>query len=200
MLTKRQKQILNYIEKFIKKNDYAPSLEEIKGHFKLKSVSTIHQHIEALKSKGFLHKLAHQHRTIELTSNNQKSKLSKILLMGTIPAGGPIEPIRNPKSLEVPRSMLSRAGRHYALRVSGTSMIEDGVFDGDIIVVHEQPVVESGEAAVAYLPDKNEVTLKKLYREKNRIRLQPANKKMEPLYEKNVEIQGKIVGILREIA
>ena len=117
--------------------------------------------------------------------------------MGLIAAGGPIEAIRNPEPIGVPRSMLSRGANHYALKISGTSMIEEGISDGDIIIVREQQTVDDGEKAVAYLPDQNTVTLKKIYRDKNRIKLVPANKYMKPFYETNIEIQGKVIGVLR---
>jgi len=198
MITKRQKQIFNYIKKFIIKNEYAPSLEEIKEHFSLKSVSTIHQHIKALETKGFIKKFAHQHRNIEI-NNKQKSNLKEILLIGLISCGEPIEPIANPETIQVPYNMFSEQGEYYALRAKGGSMIEDGILNGDVIIVRKQSIVENGENAVIYLPDKNEVTLKKFFREKNRIRLQPANKKMKPFYEKKIEIQGKFVGVLRKI-
>ena len=94
--------------------------------------------------------------------------------------------------------MLARPSQYYALKVSGTSMIEEGIMDGDIVVVHDQQTVEDGEKAVAYIPGRNEVTLKKVYREKDRIKLVPANKTMKPFYENNVAIQGKVVGVLRK--
>jgi repressor LexA len=98
----------------------------------------------------------------------------------------------------VPRSMLPTPSRHYALKVSGVSMIEEGIMDGDIVIVHDQQTVDDGEKAVAYMPERNEVTLKKIYREKNRVKLVPANKTMSPFYETNVQIQGKVVGVLRK--
>ena len=122
----------------------------------------------------------------------------EILLMGLIPAGGPIEAISDPKPIEVPRNMLSSGVNYYALKVTGRSMIEEGISDGDIVIIREQQTVDDGEKAVAYMPDRNEVTLKKIYREKDRIKLVPANKYMEPFYETNVEIQGKVVGVLRK--
>lgn len=130
--------------------------------------------------------------------NNQTSDLVEIPLIGMIAAGGPIEAIRNPEPIEVPRSMLSRGANHYALKVSGVSMIEEGISDGDIVIVREQPTVENGEKAVVYLPDKDAVTLKKLYRERNRIKLVPANNTMKPFYERNVEVQGRVIGVLRK--
>jgi repressor LexA len=94
--------------------------------------------------------------------------------------------------------MLSRGANHYALKVSGVSMVEEGISDGDIVIVREQSTVENGEKAVAYLPDKDAVTLKKLYQERNRVKLVPANNTMKPFYEKNVEVQGKVIGVLRK--
>lgn len=195
--SKRQIQVLVFIKDFQNKHSYSPSLAEIAEHFSV-SIPTIHQHVQALKKKGLISAKKGKKRSIEAYSKPKKDVV-EIPLMGIIPAGGPIEPIRNPEPLEVLSSILSRSGRHYALKVSGTSMVEDGILDGDIVVVREQPVVENGESAVAYIPDKNEVTLKKIYREKNRIRLQPANKDMEPSYEKNVQIQGRVIGVIRKI-
>lgn len=136
-------------------------------------------------------------RSIE-TSRDNKNDVVEIPLMGFIAAGGPIEPISNPEPFEVPKSMLSSGSKHYALRVAGTSMIEESISDGDVVIVCEQPSVENGEKAVAYLPDKDAVTLKKIYRENGRIKLVPANHYMEPFFEDNVEIQGKVVGVLRQ--
>lgn len=195
-LTKKQKEVLDFIKKFMGKKGYPPTLDEIRDGLNLSAVSTVHQHIETLVEKGYLQKSENYSRAIEL---NKKSRHFAIIpLLGIISAGGPIEAIRNPEPIEVPRSMLSNSGEFYALKVSGTSMIEEGISDGDIVIVKEQPIVENGEKAVAYLPDKNAVTLKKIYQEKNRIKLVPANKTMRPFYEKNVEVQGKVVGVLRK--
>ncbi|MBI2635661.1 MAG: transcriptional repressor LexA [Parcubacteria group bacterium] len=195
MLTKRQKQILDFYNKFSKKHEYSPSLEETAKHFHLSSVSGIHQHIQALIEKGCLSRQKNKPRGIEI---EKSEKLVKIPLLGTIAAGGPIEAIRSPEIIEVMRSMLSSGANHYALKVLGVSMIEEGISDGDIVIVREQSAVNDGEKAVAYLPDKNTVTLKKIYREQNRIKLVPTNKTMKPFYEKNIEVQGKVVGVLRK--
>ncbi len=195
MLTGRQKQILDFINFSIEKRGIAPTLEETAKHFRLSSVATVHEHIQALQKKGAISKRRGQARAIEPWL--QKEKLVTIPLLGLIAAGGPIGAIRNPEPMEVPRSMLSRGTNHYALKVSGTSMIEEGISDGDIVIIREQQTVEDGEKAVVYLPDKDTVTLKKIYRDKNRVRLVPANKFMKPFYEKNVEVQGKVVGVLR---
>ena len=194
--SKRQAEILEFIVGFQKKKGYAPSLIEIAIHFGI-SVPTVHQHVSYLRKKNLLTAEKGKRRSIQ-AFNIHEWGIVEIPLMGLIAAGGPIEAIRDPRPIEVPRSMLSRTGTHYALKVAGTSMIEDGIFEGDIVIVREQSTVENGEKAVAYLPDTDAVTLKKIYREKNRIKLVPANRAMKPFYETNVEIQGKVVGVLRK--
>ncbi len=193
--SKRQAEILQFITKFQREKGYSPSLGEIAENFGV-SIPTIHQHISYLRKKNLLSTDKGKKRSIQ-TFNDQKRDLVEIPLMGLIAAGGPIEAIRNPEPIEVPRSMLSRGANYYALKVAGTSMIEEGISDGDIVIVREQQTVDDGEKAVAYLPDKDAVTLKKIYREKKGIKLVPANKYMKPFYEKNVEVQGKVVGVLR---
>ena len=193
--SKRQAEILQFVTKFQKEKDYSPSLGEIAENFGV-SIPTIHQHISYLRKKNLLSADKGKRRSIQ-AFNDQKRDLVEIPLMGLIAAGGPIEAIRNPEPIEIPRSMLSRGANYYALKVVGTSMIEEGISDGDVVIVREQQTVDDGEKAVVYLPDRNAVTLKKIYREKKRIKLVPANKYMKPFYETNVEIQGKVVGVLR---
>ena len=193
--SKRQAEILQFVTKFQREKRYSPSLGEIAKNFGV-SIPTIHQHISYLRKKNLLSADKGKRRSIQ-AFNDQKRDLVEIPLMGLIAAGGPIEAIRNPEPIEVPRSMLSRGANYYALKIAGTSMIEEGISDGDIVIVREQQTVDDGEKAVAYLPDKDAVTLKKIYREKKRIKLVPANKYMKPFYETNVEIQGKVVGVLR---
>ena len=194
--SKRQAEILQFVTKFQREKDYSPSLGEIAKNFGV-SIPTIHQHISYLRKKNLLSTDKGKRRSIQ-AFNDQKRNLVEIPLMGLIAAGGPIEAIRNPEPIEVPRSMLSRDANYYALKITGTSMIEESISDGDIVIVREQQTVDDGEKAVAYLPDKDAVTLKKIYREKKRIKLVPANKYMKPFYETNVEIQGKVVGVLRK--
>ena len=193
--SKRQSEILQFVARFQREKGYSPSLGEIAKNFGV-SIPTIHQHISYLRKKNLLSADKGKRRSIQ-AFNDQKRDLVEIPLMGLIAAGGPIEAIRNPEPIEVPRSMLSRGANYYALKVTGTSMIEEGISDGDVVIVREQQTVDDGEKAVAYLPDKDAVTLKKIYREKKRIKLVPANKYMKPFYETNVEIQGKVVGVLR---
>ena len=198
-LTKRQKEILAYITKFIKKNDYAPSLEEIKEHFKLSSVSTVHQHVEAIKEKGYLEKIENQPRSIELNSKRKRlSELVEIPLLGTIAAGQPIEAIEEKEKIEVPKNLVSKSGENFALKVQGDSMIGDGVFDGDIVIIKKQETADNGETVVALL-NGDEVTLKKIYKEKNGFRLQPANPNLKPIFTKELQVQGKVVSVIRKL-
>ena len=194
--SKRQAEILEFIGIFRKKNGYAPSLAEIAQNFTL-SIPTVHQHVSYLRQKNLLTFEKGKKRSIQ-AFNLHKAGTIEIPLMGLIAAGGPIEAIRDPRPIEAPRNMLSARSNFYALKIAGTSMIEDGIFDGDIVVVQEQSTVDDGEKPVAYLPDRDMVTLKRIYKEKDRIKLVPANHKMKPFYETNVEIQGKVVGVLRK--
>lgn len=194
--SKRQAEILHFAREYRRENGYSPSLSEIAKHFDI-SIPTVHQHISYLREKNLLTTEKGKKRSIQVLHNDKLTSI-EIPLMGLIAAGGPIEAIRDPKPIEVPRNMLSSGANYYALRVTGRSMIEEGISDGDIVIVREQPTVDDGEKAVAYMPDRNEVTLKKIYRESNRIKLVPANKYMKPFYETNVEIQGKVVGVLRK--
>jgi len=194
--TKRQAEILNFAREYRRENGYSPSMVEIAERFGI-SVPTVHQHIYSLRNKNLLLVDKGKKRSI-VTPQDYKSQLVDIPLLGIISAGGPIEAIRDEEMIGVPRSMLPMLSHHYALMVSGVSMIEEGIMDGDIVIVHDQQTVDDGEKAVAYMPERNEVTLKKIYREKNRIKLVPANKTMSPFYETNVQIQGKVVGVLRK--
>src|SRR3989344_1633954 len=194
--SKKQAEILKFVGKFQKDKGYAPSLREIAEYFDI-SVPTVHQHVSYLRGKNLLATEKGKKRSIQ-TFSDSKGDIAEVPLLGIISAGGPIEAISNPEPIEVPRSMLSLGGEYYALKVEGVSMIEEGISDGDIVIVRQQQTVDDGEKAVAYLPDKDAVTLKKIYREKNRIKLVPANKTMKPFYETHVLIQGKVIGVLRK--
>jgi len=194
--SKRQAEILLFAREYRRENGYSPSLTEIANHFNI-STPTVHQHVSSLKEKNLLTTEKGKKRSIQALHNHKLSTV-EIPLMGLIAAGGPIEAIRDPQPIEVPRNMLSSGADYYALKVTGRSMIEEGISDGDIVIIRDQQTVDDGEKAVAYMPDRNEVTLKKIYREKDRVKLVPANKYMEPFYETNVEIQGKVVGVLRK--
>lgn len=196
MLTKRQKQVFDYIKRYIKEQGYAPSLEEVRRHFQLSSISTVHQHIENLRAKGYLTKLDNQPRSIELNAIRKNLDLIEVPLLGTIAAGSPIEAIEVPEKIKMPKTQLAKSGEHFALRVQGDSMLDEGIFDGDTVIIRKQPIAENGETVVALIND-NEVTLKKIYKEKNGFRLQPANPKLKPIFTKELEVQGKVVSIIR---
>ena len=198
MLTPKQKSIVDYIKKYIRTKGYSPSLEDIGKHFSL-AKSTIHQHIEALSIKGYLEKTENRSRSIELSGKNDNQGLVKIPIVGTIAAGQPIEAIEvSDKTITLSRNEISKSYNHYALRVQGNSMVEDGIFDGDIVVIRKQETADDGQTVVAIIDD-NEATLKKLYRETNRIRLQPANPTLFPIYREEVEIRGVVVKIIRNL-
>ncbi len=196
MVTKRQKQILDFISKFIAKNDYSPTLEEIKDHFGLSSVATIHEHLQKLKDGGYLDRPENQPRSINITGHET---MVKIPLLGTIAAGQPIEAIENKETIAIPQSKLPRSSEIYALRVIGNSMTDENINDGDIVLVKHQETAENGQKVVALI-DNHEATLKKYYREKGYVRLQPANKNMEPLIFRNgrdISIQGIVIDVIR---
>src|SRR3990167_943684 len=190
MLTKRQKQFLDFITAFSQKHGFAPSFAEMKKRFKLRSLSTIHQHISALEQKGMLERTKHQPRSIVASG---AEKMVQVPLLGCIAAGQPIEAIHDKETIAVPQSKLPFAkGEYYALRVAGDSMRDERINDGDIVLVKEQKTAENGQKVVALL-NNSEATLKTFYREKNRVRLQPANKSYAPIFIKNEQdflIQG----------
>ena len=197
MLTKRQKEIFDFVESYSRKKGYAPSFEEIRKRLKLASVSTIHYHISKLKEGGYLGKIENKARAISITS---KEPMVKIPLLGTIAAGQPIEAIQEKEMIAVSKSKLPLSSEVYALRVVGNSMIDENINDGDIVLVKHQETAENGQKVVALI-DNHEVTLKKYYRERGHIRLQPANKNMEPIILRNgrdISIQGIVLDVIRE--
>ena len=196
MLTKRQKQVLDFIKGYQKNKGYAPSLEEICKKFKLASVSTAHFHISKLRDAGYLEKEENKPRAIDAT---KREEIIKIPVVGIIAAGQPIEAIEFPDTtITISKKEIIPTEKHYALRVQGDSMIDDGIFDGDIVVIRKQETANDGQTVVAIIDD-NEATLKKIYREKSRIKLQPANQEMLPIYRKEVEVRGVVVKIVRNL-
>lgn len=189
-LTPKQKKVLDFIAAFVEKNDYSPSLAEIARHFRSKSTSTIHQYIEALTQKGYLNKIQHKQRSLTPVINEVE-----IPLFGYIAAGEPIETISNPEPMKIPSSMISKSGLHYGLKVKGDSMIEEQIYDGDTVIIRHQETAENGEKVVALI-NGNQATLKKIYREKNGFRLEPANSSMKPIFVRELIVQGKVVGVL----
>lgn len=196
MLTKKQKKVLDFITDYQKRNAYAPSLEEICKKFHLASVSTAHFYISALRDAGYLEKEKNKSRAIDAI---KQERVARIPLVGTIAAGRPIEAIEvQNETISIARHDIQKNGDYYALRVQGDSMKEDGIFNGDVVVIKKQPAAEDGQTVVAIIDD-NEATLKKIYKEKGRFRLQPANQSMLPFFRKEVEIRGIVVKIIRNL-
>ncbi len=199
VLYKRQKQILDFIKKKISHSGCAPTLTEIADFLGLSSLATVHEHLEALEKKSFIRRYKGAVRGIELLENAggdpQKVELP---ILGFIAAGQPIEPYTDPNAtIMVGTDMMPSRGKSYVLQVKGDSMIEDGILNGDYVVIKEQQIANDGDIVVAIL-DNGFATLKRLFREKNRVRLQPANSTMSPIYATNVTIKGKVVGIVRK--
>ena len=195
MPSKKQTEVLAFINNFLRKKGYSPSLVEIAKHFDV-SVPTVHQHVSALKKKNLISSQKSKRRSIESYSSDRPASAVTVPLMGIIAAGGPIEAIRDVRPVEVPRSMVPSGSKYYALRIAGDSMIEDGIPDGSIVIIREQNHSDDGDRVVAYIPDRNEVTLKRIYKEKGRFKLVPSNKKLKPFYEDNVEVQGRVMGVI----
>jgi site-specific DNA-methyltransferase (adenine-specific) len=197
-LTPKQKQIFEYIKKYIVVKEYAPSLEEIGKHFKL-AKSTIHEHIATLQKKEYLKKIENQSRSIELNNLKDTSQLIKIPLLGTIAAGQPIEAIEDKETIAIPKNKFIDNNNVFALRVAGNSMIDENINDGDIVLIKQQSSAENGEKIVALI-NGSEATLKKFYKENGQIRLQPANKFMESIIIKRgqeLTIQGIVVDVIK---
>ncbi len=198
-LTKKQKQIYDFIENSIRTNGYAPSIHEIGENFGLSSPATIHKHLTNLESKGLIIRHKNMSRAIEITTTHENETGSvDIPLLGYIAAGSPIEVFPYEETLSVPTDMMGK-NRTFALKVKGESMIEDQICDGDFVVVEQREQARNGETVVA-LVNGESVTLKKYYRENGSVRLQPANSTMEPIVipAQNVTVQGVVIGLLRK--
>jgi len=198
MLTKRKKEILDYIHKFIKDTGYSPSLEEIARHFKLSSVATIHEHIADLKAEHYLSTQENRPRSLNVYGRKDITDQITLPLLGLIAAGAPIEAIENPEPITVSRSLLARSGRHYVLKVKGDSMINEGIFSGDFVVIREQPTAEQGDTVVAII-NNNEATLKKFFVSDDLFMLKSANPYVPPILTKELTIRGKVVSVIRNL-
>ncbi len=202
-ITKKQKEVLQYIKKFIVNNGYPPAIREIGDGLGLSSPATVHAHLKKLEEAGKIRKTNHKFRTIEILGENEfmteDSNLVKVPLLGKVTAGNPIEAIEMPDNFfDLPASLIPARETIFTLEVDGESMINAGIYDGDIIIVQKQKNARNGEIVVALTED-NEVTLKTFYKEKDHIRLQPENDSMEPILLHNVEILGKAIGLYRKI-
>ncbi|HOZ80900.1 MAG TPA: transcriptional repressor LexA [Candidatus Woesebacteria bacterium] len=201
VLYKRQKQIFDYINQSINRLGYAPTLTEIAENFGLSSLATVHEHLEVLEKKGLIRRYKGAVRGIEvLDSESGVGYQSNIELpiLGFIACGQPIEPYTDPNAtLMVNSNIVSSADKSFILQAKGDSMVDDGILNGDYVVVKEQKEANNGDIVVAVL-ENGFATLKRFYKEATRIRLQPANSTMSPIYVSNVTIRGKVVAVIRQ--
>jgi len=195
--TPRQLGILHCIERSRRKRGVSPSVRELCRELGGLNVKTVAEHLDRLEEKGAISRERGKRRTLQIADPEIAGTAGRVPLAGTIAAGRPIEAIEECETLDVPASLgfASREGL-FALRVKGDSMIEDGILDGDYVVVQKRGMAENGETVVALLED-GTATLKRFYREKRRIRLQPANRSMKPIYARDVAVQGVVKGVLR---
>lgn len=202
-LTNRQNEILEYIKKYIVSNGYPPTVREIAKAMGVSSPATIHAHLENLEEKGVIKKESTKNRAIELLVENEyidnNEEVSKVPLLGKITAGSPIEAIENPDEyFTLPSYLIPNNKEVFTLLVDGESMINAGIYDGDIVIVERTKEARNGNIVVAMTED-SEVTLKTFYKEKNHIRLQPENDYMEPIILSNVSILGRAIGLYRKL-
>ena len=200
-LYRRQRQIVEFISQFIQKNGYSPTLSEIAGAIGVSSLATVHEHLQALEKKNIIKKFEGAIRGISLVDRGSVESASiELPILGFIAAGRPIEPLTDPNSsMKVAASMLSGKKRAFVLQVKGDSMIEEGIFDHDYVIIEECDAtgVKDGDIVVALL-ENGLATLKRFFRERTRVRLEPANSSMSPIFAINVKVQGKCVGVIRK--
>lgn len=203
LLTNRQKEVLQFIKKAIVKKGYPPTIREIGKAMGLSSPATIHTHLANLEAKGYLRRNETKNRAIELLVENEfinkDNDVVLVPLLGTVTAGSPIEAIENPSEFfSLPVNLIPLKAEIFTLLVEGDSMINVGIYDGDVVIVQKQKVANNGEIVVA-MTDENTVTLKTFYKEKDYFRLQPENNTFEPLILKKVTILGKAIGLYRKL-
>lgn len=201
VIYKKQQQILDFIKQHVQSTGSAPTLRSIADAMGLSSLATVHEHLTTLEEKGLIKRKGGHNRTIEFlkeaTIDFTQNQISTPIL-GYIAAGSPIEAYTDPNaSMQIPNSFVSSKKRTYVLQVRGESMIEDGIMDGDFVVIQQTDIADNGEIVVALL-DNGMATLKRFFKESTRVRLEPANAKMQPIFVKNVRIQGKVVGLIRK--
>lgn len=196
MLTRRQKEVLDFVSRHIDRHGVAPTLHEIGRHLKLSSVATVHKHLRKLEEKGAVRRLNHQSRAMAVVPAPEAAGGARIPLLGTVAAGAPIEPIETPGTITIPEELLGR-GDTFALRVRGDSMIDDGIRDGDVVIVESRRDAPDGATVVALV--EGDATVKRFYRKRGRIHLVPANERMDPIVarEEDVELRGVVVGLVR---
>jgi repressor LexA len=197
-MTKRQKQMVDYLDNYINEHGYAPTLSEIGQYFGLSSLATVHKHLRNLETKGFIKRQHNHSRALEIAQRRKRmAGAQELSLLGQVAAGQPIEAIEGQETISVPEDFVRRDNT-FCLRVRGESMIEDGIRDGDYIIVEGRDQANNGETVVALVG--NEATVKKFFREADgRVRLQPANAAMEPIFvsQGDLMIRGVVVGLMR---
>jgi repressor LexA len=199
VIYKRQGQILDYIKQYIQSNGSAPTLRLIADAIGVSSLATVHEHLTTLEKKGLIKRKIGKTRAIEITKAAPGFDVEgmEVPIFGFIAAGSPIEPHTDPNaSLSIPPSLVSGKKRVYVLQVRGNSMIEEQIRDGDYVVIEQAEEAKNGDIVVALL-DNGMATLKRFFKVATRIRLEPANSKMSPIFVKNVRVQGKVVGLIR---
>lgn len=197
-LTRRQREIYDFVRGFVGERGYSPSLEEIGAHFGLSSVATVHKHVQHLVEKGLLKKAWNRSRSVEPVAPQGGEGVVTLPLAGVVAAGAPIEAVEDTETLDVPRDLVPARSESFALRVRGDSMIEDQIRDGDYVVVERRAEVRNGETVVALIRG-CDATLKKFFRKGSRVRLEPANASLEPIEvpASDVEVRGVVRGLLR---
>lgn len=196
-LTLRQKEILDFLVAYNDERGIYPTLREIGEHFGISSYGTIHKHLRLLTEKGFIRRERHQSRAIEVDDDSAAARPDDLPMLGWIAAGQPLEPVSEPEAIAVPFHLRGAGDEHYVLRVAGTSMVEEGIYDGDFVVVQRRTSARAGEMVVALV--EKEATLKRFFPEGRIVRLQPSNRDMAPILAaaSAVEIQGVVVGLMR---
>jgi repressor LexA len=198
-LTKRQREILTFLAEYTDGNGYAPSFEEIADRFGYSSLATVHEHLSNLERKGYIKRSYNESRAIEVVPSDAYGRSVHLPLMGSVAAGAPIEAAETGESIAVPEDLMGRNGDHYVLRVRGNSMIDEQIRDGDFVIVNDRQSVDNGEMIIALI-DNHAATVKKFFRERDgRVRLQPANDSVAPIYvdPNDLRIQGVVVGVMR---
>ena len=201
MLTFKQKKLLDFLINYFSKNNVYPTFDEMRDFLQIKSKSGIHKLLSSLEEKGFVNRLPHKARALSINVNANVNENEKNLpFLGRIAAGNPIEAITGSfEQISVPNYLINNKDEHFTLEVTGDSMIDAGIFDGDIVVIRKTETANSGDIVVALI-DQNEVTLKRFRSFKNSVALEPANKnyKIRIFGEDRVKIQGKLVGLIRK--
>jgi len=196
VVTRRQRQVLDYVQGYLRRHGYSPSLEEIGRHLGVTSLATVHKHLTRLEDRGAIRRRAHQSRSLEVVGSREQGGVAPVPLVGRVAAGRPIEPVEVAETVSLPEDLLGR-GETFALKVVGDSMIGDGILDGDVVIVETRSDAPNGSTVVALVG--GDATVKRFYRRRGRIHLVPANERVEPIVARpeEVQVRGVVIGLLR---